>query len=73
MTDLQLALTIGIPSLLILLGMVLDRARFRGLEAKIAGIELQLKTMRGDLRHFYRDLGWREAEIVSIRDRNRPS
>lgn len=64
MTNLQMVLTIGIPSLLVLVGIFLNHARFNGLEAR-------LTTIEGDLRHFYRDLGRHEAEINNLKERNR--
>jgi len=45
MTNLQLALSIGIPSLLILVGIFLNNARFNS-------VETRLTTMEGDLRQF---------------------
>ena len=66
MTNLQLVLTIGIPSLLILVGIFPNNARFNT-------IETRLTTMEGDLRQFYRDLGRHEADIVNIKERNRSS
>jgi hypothetical protein len=64
MTNLQLVLSVGIPSLLILVGIFLNNARFNT-------IETRLTTMEGDLRQFYRDLGRRDADITSLKDRNR--
>lgn len=62
MTNLQLALSIGIPSLLILVGIFLNNARFNS-------IETRLTTMEGDLRQFYRDLGRHEADITNIKEK----
>ena len=64
MTNLQLVLTIAIPSLLVLMGIFLNNARFNSIEAR-------LTTMEGDLRQFYRDLGRHEADIINIKERNR--
>lgn len=64
MTNLQLVLTIAIPSLLILLGIFLNNARF-------SSIETRLTTMEGDLRQFYRDLGRHDADIANLKDRQR--
>ena len=58
MTNLQLALTIAIPSILVLVGIFLNNARFNS-------IETRLTTMEGDLRQFYRDLGRHDADIIS--------
>jgi hypothetical protein len=59
MTNLQLALTIAIPSLLILVGIFLNNARFNTIESR-------LTTLEGDLRHFYRDLGRHEADLATL-------
>ena len=64
MTNLQLVLTIVIPSLLILVGIFLNNARFNTIESC-------LTTMEGDLRQFYRDLGRHDAEIINLKERNR--
>jgi low affinity Fe/Cu permease len=64
MTNLQLVLTISIPSLLILVGIFLDNAGFNSIETRLATIDERL-------RQFYRDLGRHEAEIVNIKERNR--
>jgi len=64
MTNLQLVLTISIPSLLILVGIFLNNARFNT-------IVTRLTTIQGDLRQFYRDLGRHEADIINIKVRNR--
>jgi len=64
MTNLQLVLSICIPSLLILVGIFLNNARFNS-------IETRLTTMGGDLRQFYRDLGRHDADIATLKDRGR--
>ncbi len=64
MTNLQPVLTIGIPSLLILVGIFLNNAGFNSIESR-------LTTMDGDLRQFYRDLGRHEAEIANLKERGR--
>jgi hypothetical protein len=63
-TNLQLALSIGIPSILILVGIFLNNARFNS-------VETRLTTMEGDLRQFYRDLGRHEADIANLKSRGR--
>jgi hypothetical protein len=64
MTNLQLALTIAIPSILVMVGIFLNQARFNS-------IETRLTTMEGDLRQFYRDLGRHDADIASLKDQRR--
>jgi len=64
MTNLQLALTIAIPSILVMVGIFLNNARFNC-------IETRLTKIAGDLRHFYRDLGRHYADIASLKDQRR--
>jgi hypothetical protein len=64
MSNLQLVLTSSIPSMLVLVGIFLNNARFNSIEAR-------LTTMEGDMRQFYRDLGRHEADIINIKERNR--
>jgi len=51
--------------LLILVGVFLNNAGFNS-------VETRLTTMEGDLRQFCRDLGRHDADIASLRDRDRP-
>lgn len=75
MTNLQLVLSIGIPSLLILVGMFLNNSRSNTLEGRIdrLGSELnaRLDRMQADLSQFYRDLGRHDAEIANLKDTQR--
>ncbi|MGA3373549.1 MAG: hypothetical protein ABSC48_17510 [Terracidiphilus sp.] len=64
MTNLQLAFANAIPSILVLVGIFLNNARFNS-------IETRLTTMEGDLRQFCRDLGRRDADIASLKDKRR--
>ena len=64
MTNLQLALSIAIPSILILVGIFLNNARFNS-------IETGLTTMEGDLRQFYRDLGRHDADLATLKKQRR--
>lgn len=64
MTNIQLAFSIAIPSILVLVGILLNNARFNS-------IETRLTTMEGDLRHFYRDLGRHEADLVTLKEQRR--
>lgn len=71
MTNLQLVLTIGIPSLLVLVGIFLNNARFNASDGRFSAIEARLDRMQADLSQFYRDLGRHDAEIGNIKDRLR--
>jgi len=64
MTNLQLALSIGIPSLLVLVGIFLNNARFGGTDSR-------LDRMQADLSQFYRDLGRLDAEVGNLKNRQR--
>jgi hypothetical protein len=64
MTNLQLCLSIAIPSILILLGIFLNNARFNS-------IETRLTTMEGDMRQFYRDLGRHDADLATLKEQRR--
>ena len=77
MSNLQLVLTIAIPSLLVLVGIFLNNARFNGIDsrfngidARFNGIEARLASMEGDLRQFYRDLGRTLSTLKSVIGRN---
>jgi hypothetical protein len=62
MTNTQLFLAIGIPSVLILLGMFLNSKRFDVIESKLTVIE-------ADLRRFYHELGEHNADIITLKER----
>ncbi len=64
MTNLQLALSIGIPSLLVLVGIFLNNARF-------GSIDSRLDRMQTELDQFYRDLGRLYAEVGNLKNRQR--
>ncbi len=86
MTNLQLVLTIGIPSLLILVGMFLNNSRSNTLEGRIdrLGTELnaridrmgselnaRMDRMQADLSQFYQTLGRHDAEITNLKEARR--
>jgi hypothetical protein len=75
MTNLQLVLTIGIPSLLILVGMFLNNSRSNTLEGRIdrLGSELnaRIDRMQADLSQFYMILGRHEADIATLKEARR--
>lgn len=45
MTNLQLALSIGIPSLLVLVGIFLNNARFNSIDARFSGVDARFSTI----------------------------
>lgn len=86
MTNIQLFLSIGIPTLAVLIGFLLNNARLSSIEsslgarigsvesnlgARIGGVESRLTAIEGDLRQFYRDLGAHEAEINNLKSQRR--
>jgi hypothetical protein len=75
MTNRQLVLTIGIPSLLILVGMLLNNSRSNTLEGRIdrLGTELnaRMDRMQADLSQFYQTLGRHDAEIINLKEARR--
>ncbi len=86
MTNLQLALSIGIPSLLVLVGIFLNNSRFGVVESRIdrMGSELnaridrlgsdlnaRLDRQQADLSQFYQTLGRHDADIANLKDARR--
>ncbi len=62
MTNVQLLLSIGIPTLAVLLGIFYNDARFNS-------IEQRLIVIGGDLRRFYETLGRHKGRIDAIEHR----
>lgn len=82
MTNLQLALSIGIPCLLILIGMFQNHARFSAIDNRFTALESRLDRMgsdlnarldrqQSDLAQFYETLGRHDAEILNLKDAQR--
>jgi hypothetical protein len=86
MTNIQLFLSIGVPTIAVLIGFLLNNARLNSIEtnlgarisgvestlgARIGGVESRLAAIEGDLRQFYRDLGAHEAEIGNLKAQRR--
>jgi hypothetical protein len=74
MTNLQLWLAIGIPSILVIVGIFLNNARFNaidtrfnGVDSRFSGVEGRLSTIEGDLRQFYMILGRHDADIDNLK------
>lgn len=62
MTNLQLLLSIGIPTFAVLASILFNNARFNSIDARLISIE-------GDLRQFYKDLGKHEGKIEMLEHR----
>jgi hypothetical protein len=59
----QTALTIGVPTFVILIGILLNRQDYARLDAKIDGL-------RSDFKEFYRTLGQHDSRLDTLeRDR----
>ena len=52
MTDLQLLLSIGIPSLLIALSLLSNNTRFTSMDKRLDGMDNRLNKLDADLREF---------------------
>jgi hypothetical protein len=77
MTNFQLLLSIGIPSLLIVVGFIYNNSRLNTIESNMTigfqDVRTRLNAIEGDLRQFYRDLGRHDAEIVNLKEQRRAS
>ena len=82
MTNLQLALSIGIPSLLVLVGIFLNNARFGAIDNRFTAMDARmdnrftaidgrLDRMQADLSQFYIILGRHEADINNLKEQRR--
>jgi len=75
MANLQLLLTIGIPSLLILVGFIYSNSRLSTLESNVnigfQDVRTRLTNIESDLRQFYRELGRHEADIATLKEQRR--
>jgi hypothetical protein len=83
----QTALTIGIPTLVILMGILLNRQDYARLDAKIDRLDLkldgkmdalrgdlsgQINGLRDDIKEFYRTLGQHDVRLDAL-ERERKS
>jgi len=67
---LQTALTIGVPVVVILIGMLLNRQDANRLDAKIDSLRHdiggKIDGLRSDMREFYRTLGQHESRLDNL-------
>jgi hypothetical protein len=78
MSNLQLALSIGIPSLLVLVGIFLNNVKFSAIDERFGlidgrfnSIDARLDRMQADMSQFYMILGRHDAEIANLKERPR--
>ena len=69
MTDTQLYLTIGIPSMLIVLAWLQNYSHARRSDERMDRFEAGLNVMTNDLKQFYRDLGNQDGRLQAIERR----
>jgi hypothetical protein len=62
MTNTQLFLSIGIPTLAVIISMIFNNGRFNAIESRLVSIE-------GDLRRFYQELGHTQGRVDSMERR----
>ena len=75
MTNLQLMLSMGVPTLAVRISYFFNYVRLSSVEAslnaRIDRIETRLAVIEAYLRQFFRDLGAHEAEISNLKLRFR--
>jgi hypothetical protein len=71
MTNLQLLLAIGVPTLAVIASMILNNGRFNTIEGRIASMDTRLINIEGDLRRFYQEQGRLAGHVESLEQRNR--
>jgi len=69
MTDMQLWLSIGIPTLSVLVGILLNMNGLNRVEKRLDGVEGRLVVVEGDLRRFYQFLGEHTGRLDSLEKR----
>ncbi len=63
MTNLQLLLAIGVPSFMVLLGILLNQRGIDKLESRFDRVDGRMDRMQSDLSIFYRTLGQHDKAI----------
>jgi hypothetical protein len=71
MTNLQLLLAIGVPTLAVIASMILNNGRFNTIEGRISSMDTRLINIEGDLRRFYQEQGRLAGHVESLEQRNR--
>jgi F0F1-type ATP synthase membrane subunit b/b' len=72
--NVQLYIAVGLPTVLVLVGIFLNQRSFERLESGLGSrmdrIEARLDRIEADLREFYRTLGQHEVKIENLERRN---
>jgi len=70
----QLYIAVGLPTVMVLLGIFLNQRSFDRLESSLGSrmdrVEARLDRLEADLREFFRTLGQHEAKIENLERRN---
>jgi F0F1-type ATP synthase membrane subunit b/b' len=70
MSNMQLFIAAGLPTLMVLVGILLSQRSSDRLEHRSDRIEARLERIEADLREFYRTLGQHDAKIENLEKRN---
>jgi hypothetical protein len=69
MNNVQFYLAMGLPSFMVLIGILLNQRSFDMLNARMDRIESRLDRIEADLREFYRTLGQHDARLDNLENR----
>jgi hypothetical protein len=70
MNNVQLYIAVGLPTVMVLVGIFLNQRSFDRLESSLGGrmdrLEARLDRIEADLREFYRTLGQHDARLDNL-------
>jgi hypothetical protein len=69
MNNAQLYFAMGLPTFMVLIGILLNQRSFDLLNARMDRIESRLDRIEADLREFYRTLGQHDARLDNLENR----
>jgi len=74
MNNVQLYIAVGLPTVMVLVGIFLNQRSFDRLESSLGGrmdrLEARLDRIEADLREFYRTLGQHDARLDNMEKRS---
>jgi len=70
MNNVLLFIAAGLPTVMVLVGILLNQRSADRLEHRSDRIETRLERIESDLREFYRTLGQHDAKIENLEKRN---